>query len=514
MNRNPWASLGILVLVAIALLPVARAGDWTNSGGNAGRNGQSSEQGPTAADLVWSGGRSSLIAWHPVTEGNLVFLVRQLSWPYQQPHDAYIVAMDLTDGHEVWAVELPYHSGDWTPWVGGVRDGRVYGSRSGNGASVWAHLYCLDAATGDTVWVSADEQSAGAYDGMVFAENGDPIVGSFQDIWRFDAQDGSTVWHATRVGSVSGTCGGALHGGAFYVADATGGGNIVVRFDAATGQRGYESPVMPGFLAQTTPMVGPDGTVYFPRTQNNPSVDYFYAFTDNGTQFIEKWHVPTISGAAGECGVGPDGSVYIMIAGPRLARLDPATGAVLDQTDIIAGYSAPRMAIDSDGRVYFSNSGFTGGGLYVYEADLSPIWSVPVTNINIGGPSLGRGGTLVVCGIGTDIRAYRTVDPAGVQDLLAGSSREIRLLVGPNPCHGRAMIRFALAEAGPVTLGIYSVDGRLVDQLDAGTPRAAGEHVVTWLAHAAQGGDLPAGTYWCRLESGRGSVTRRFLLAR
>jgi len=514
MHRSLGFTLSILALGACALASQAWAGDWTNSGGNAGRNGLSEERGPTADELLWSGGRSSLIAWHPVIEGDRVFMVRQLRWPYQQPNDAYIVAMNLTDGQEEWAVELPYYTDDWTPWVGGVRDGRVYCSRSGNGASVWAHLYCLDAATGDTIWISDVEQSAGSYDGMVFAENGDPIVGSFMDIWRFDAQDGSTVWHAARVGSVSGTCGGALYGNAFYVADVAGGGHILVRYDAATGQRLYQSPIMPGFTIQTTPMVGPDGTVYLARTQNNPAVDFFYAFTDDGLQFIEKWHVPTISGAAGECGVGPDGSVYIMIAGPRLARLDPATGAVLNQTDVISGYSAPRMAIDADGRVYFSNSGFSGGRLYVYEADLTPIWSVAVTNINIGGPSLGHTGTLVVCGVGTDVRAYRTVDPAALPEALAGEPGDLRLAIGPNPCHGQTAIKFALAEAGPVRLGIYAVDGRLVGLLADGAARAAGEHVVTWQARGAQGGDLPAGTYWCRLESRGRSLTQRLLVAR
>ena len=55
----------------------AGADDWHNSGGNAGRNGQSTEVGPAAADLLWSGGRTSLIAWQPVIEGNLAIMVRQ-----------------------------------------------------------------------------------------------------------------------------------------------------------------------------------------------------------------------------------------------------------------------------------------------------------------------------------------------------------------------------------------------------------------------------------------------------
>ncbi len=83
----------------------------------------------------------------------------------------------------------------------------------------------------------------------------------------------TTVWHAARVGSVSGSCGGTRMATRFYVADAVPGGHAIVRYDVATGARLYQSPTMPGFTLQNTPMVGPDGTVYLSRTQNNPAVD-------------------------------------------------------------------------------------------------------------------------------------------------------------------------------------------------------------------------------------------------
>jgi outer membrane protein assembly factor BamB len=416
---------------ALALACAADAADWYNSGGNAGRNCMSTEIGPVSdEDLLWSGGRQSIIAWQPVIEGDRVFMVRQTGFPQSEPGASPVVAMDLNTGDELWAIDIPFNEGDWTTWVAGVKDGLVYASRAGNGATVSALLYALDATDGSTVWVSDDEIDAGMYDGVVFAPNGDPIIASFRDIWRINHLDGSTVWHEPRQASVSGNCGAAIYGDAIYVAESAPGGQVITRFDLATGAEMYESELMDGFLVQNTPMVGPDGTIYFARVQNNPLVDYFYALEDDGTQITIKWSVPSAYCVSSEYGIGPDGSVYMMMPGPELVRLDPATGTVLDTAGVIDGFSKPRMAVDADGKVYFGNGAFATGRLYCFTAELDPIWDVQVTNINIGGPALGSNGTLVVCGIGTDVRAYRTEAPpcpadvngdgfADVLDLLA-----------------------------------------------------------------------------------------------
>lgn len=519
--------LAFWALAVLAVVTPAQAGDWSNSGGNAGRNGLSDEIGPTAADLAWSGGRTSLIAWLPVTEGGRMFTVRQERWPYQQPNDAYVVASDLDDGRELWAVVLPYSSGDWTPWIAGVRDGKVYCSRSGNGASVSAVMYALDVTDGHTVWVSDDLQDAGPYDGVVFAENGDLLVASFQDIWRFDATDGHTVWHAPRVGSVSSSCGGARFGDALYIADAAPGGHVLVRYDAETGTRMYESPLMAGFTLQNTPMVGPDGTIYLNRAQNNPAVDFYYAFTDDGTQFIQKWRVAGFGGAFSEYGIGPDGSVYVVIdiEGYRLVRLDPVDGSIVDKSGVLSGYTAAHIAVDADGKVYLSNSAFATGRLYSFDADLTLRWEVPVTNINIGGPALGENGTLVVCGVGTDVRAYRTEDAAevawggngdGSPDATGpeGASRVEILAVGPNPFIDAAGIRFRLAQPGPVSLEIVDASGRSVRRLLAGEERAAGEHSVHWQGDGPGAGPVPAGVYYYRLLAGGETRSGRLVRGR
>lgn len=399
----------------VASAACAFADDWTNSGGNAARNGQTSEVGPDAQDLLWSGGRPSIIAWQPVIEGDRVFMVRQTGFPPGgEPNGSPIVAMDLNTGAELWPapVNIAYNSGDWTTWIAGVKNGRLYASRSGNGASVSAKLHCLDAATGAPLWQSVDLIDAGAYDGVVFAANGDPVIASFRTIKRIRAVDGTTAWSTPRVGSVSGNCGGAIFGDSVYVADAAVGGTVLKRFDLATGQFRYAGPVMVGFTVQNTPMCGPDGTVYLSRTQDNAGTDFFYAYTDTGSAFVEKWHVAAQWTTASEFAVGPDGSVYMLAPGNEIHRLNPADGEMLNTSGPIpADFSQPRMAVDAQGRLFFSNGAFSNGRLYSFNADLTPRWSEAVPNANIGTPSIGRGGTLLIAGIGTNVRAYRTNRP-------------------------------------------------------------------------------------------------------
>jgi hypothetical protein len=389
----------------------AGAQDWTNAGGNAGRNGQTSEAGPDAAgasELLWSGGRNSIIAWQPVIAGGRVFVVRQTGFP-PETTGSPVVAMNLDTGAELWHRDIPYESGDWTTWVAGVSNGQVYAARSGNGASVAARLYALEQATGAINWFSAEEIDAGAYDGVVFAPNGDPVVASFRNIKRIRATDGSTAWTAPRVGSVSGDCGGAIHGGAVYVADAVPGGHAIKKFDLETGAFLYQSPVMAGFTIQNTPMVAPDGTIYLSRVQNNAAVDFFFAINDDGSAMSVRWSKAAAYSYASEFAVAPDGSVYMMAPGNLIRRLDRATGLTLAESAAIpADFLAARMAVDAQGRLFFSNGAFANGRVYSFNDDLTERWSMAVPNANIGSPSIGRDGTLLICGTGNNIKAYRT----------------------------------------------------------------------------------------------------------
>jgi hypothetical protein len=497
-------------LFALLLLaPAALAGDWTNAGGNAARNGQSDEVGPGAKTLAWSGGRPSIIAWQPVTSGRRVFMVRQTGFiPTGVPNESPVVCQDLDTGAELWTFNVPWNSGEWTTWIAGCSEGKVYCSRSGNGDSSVAKLYALDQKTGAVAWISTDTQKAGPYDGVVFAPDGDPIVAWQTSIRRFDAATGATVWTAPRTSSVSGNSGVALHDGSIYAMDAAVGGHVLKRFDLATGAFLYQGPLMIGFTAQNTPFVAPDGTVYVSRTQNNPVTDFFYAFTDTGSALVQKWFVPTDWTTASEYAVGVDGSPYMLGAGNVVQRLDAATGAVTATSEPLlagGGNVTLRLAVDAAGHVFASNGATSGAKVFCFSAELQTIWSLAIGNINIGTPCLGQDGTLIVASTGTDVRAYRTGLPwADVQQGLAGTLPQPPELSATGTLLAGSPVKLLLAEAAPLApaalviglsqLGLAFKGGTLVpnpDLLLGGFVTDASGGLVlasTWPA------GLPAGT--------------------
>ncbi|MCC6659801.1 MAG: hypothetical protein IT437_02830 [Phycisphaerales bacterium] len=70
------------------------------------------------------------------------------------------------------------------------------------------------------------------------------------------------------------------------------------------------------------------------------------------------------------------------------------------------------MASDAAGHVYVSAGSSTSNGrFYCFNADLTPIWDVVVPSVNIGAPCIGQGGILVIAGVGTNVRAYKTSAP-------------------------------------------------------------------------------------------------------
>jgi outer membrane protein assembly factor BamB len=422
-----------------ATCTLAQVQDWSNLGGNGRMNGLVNVVGPDgvgASDLLWEGGPFSYIAWNPVIEGRRVFMVRQTDFPQNNPppNDATIYAMDLDTGATLWTADLPFEDGDWTTWIAGVKNGRLFASRSGNGASVSSPLYCLDAATGAVLWNTSGnstppryEINSGPYTGAVFADDGDIIFASWRWVERFDAETGGLVWRTPRVEQLGNSTGAVIAGNAVYVPDLIAGTNQIAirKFDATTGAFLYRGPLCAGGgLLHNGAFLGTDGRIYLNTSQNfNIAFDFLYSFTDTGTAIVQNWR--TSSGGGGEFsrwGVGPDGSVYSMSwtgtpdfeASGTLERLDPATGNVIATypTPISGDYTQVHVAIDSRGVIYLSNGtagGANGGRLYSFNPDLTLRWETPIDgNLNQGGPVLGTDGTLVIASTDTLVRAYRT----------------------------------------------------------------------------------------------------------
>lgn len=82
----------------------------------------------------------------------------------------------------------------------------------------------------------------------------------------------------------------------------------------------------------------------------------------------------------------------------------------------------------------------------------------------------------------------------------------------PNPSMAGTHLRFALPQAGPVSLQIFGIDGRLVRTLVRGT-RPAGEYEVVWDGRDGSARMAAPGVYFCRLAAGARLVSQRLVVA-
>lgn len=81
----------------------------------------------------------------------------------------------------------------------------------------------------------------------------------------------------------------------------------------------------------------------------------------------------------------------------------------------------------------------------------------------------------------------------------------------PNPFNPKTSIRYALAEAGRVNLGIYDVGGnRIATLLDE--VQAAGSHSIAWEGRDDSGRPAASGIYFAVVESGGKLVTGKLTL--
>jgi hypothetical protein len=109
-----------------------------------------------------------------------------------------------------------------------------------------------------------------------------------------------------------------------------------------------------------------------------------------------------------------------------------------------------------------------------------------------------------------DLEIWGTIQPMAADD--AAQPMVLRLdPARPSPTAGSTAISFATPAAGPVSLRLYAVDGRLVRTLidDA---VAAGEHRVAWNGRLESGQMAAPGIYFLKLQAERKAITRRLTL--
>ncbi|KPL09305.1 hypothetical protein AMJ71_06785 [candidate division TA06 bacterium SM1_40] len=83
----------------------------------------------------------------------------------------------------------------------------------------------------------------------------------------------------------------------------------------------------------------------------------------------------------------------------------------------------------------------------------------------------------------------------------------------PNPFRAKTTIRYALPEAGHVTVVLYDIRGARVRSLVSNSV-PAGPHELEWDGRDDRGYKVGSGIYFCRMEAGEVNETRRMLLVR
>jgi outer membrane protein assembly factor BamB len=501
--------MSALIALLCCLAGTSTAQDWNaGTGGNPQRNGLSPWRGPLQPEPLWEGGLPSQIAQPAVCEGTILAMSRMASVA-DVLHGTVLVAHDLETGDTLWTARLPvdFPATDWRSRVSAIRDGRVYATRSGN--DNLSYFHALDAETGEPLWRSEDSLGECSTESPAFTADGDLLVGSLFFVERVNAEDGRRVWRTERLSPTSNGNEVAVFGNRGYLWHQTPQGPAVRAIDLESGAVLHTGPGLGGLVQQVGLFCGPDGTVYAPRTQGNPLTDYLVAYEDTGPALAERWRVPLGYTPFGTFAVGPDGGVYSYSRSNRLLRIDAASGAVLDSSNVIeTDFFQPRMAVDADGRVYFTNGGFSQGAFYSFDADLELRWSLDLPNVNIGGPAIGEDGTLVVCGTGTTVVAYRGEGASSVADGGRPEAGGWLLPAAPNPFNPVTTLAFELPVPGRVVLQVHNLAGQWVATLvDDVLP--AGRHQARFDASG-----LSSGVYTCSLETESARESRAMLLVK
>ena len=132
--------------------------------------------------------------------------------------------------------------------------------------------------------------------------------------------------------------------------------------------------------------------------------------------------------------------------------------------------------------------------------------------------SLSFGGSLVIDATLQQIvrnalfLAYHKVTAVG-EEAASGAPQFTLARNEPNPFTAGTAIRYSLARAGAVRLGVYDVRGRLVAKL-VDEREDPGTHQARWNGLVSSGQPAPAGVYYTKLEQGTESRSGKMLLLR
>ncbi len=149
------------------------------------------------------------------------------------------------------------------------------------------------------------------------------------------------------------------------------------------------------------------------------------------------------------------------------------------------------------------------GGSTVWAQEGSDVMGNVVTTMVV---SRSSDSTVIAATHGNGVFSTKWVATTGVQQLQRSAPRNFALSQNyPNPFNPTTTIQFDVPKAGNVHLGVYDVTGREVATLFEGM-RAAGSYRATWDGKNSDHVQATSGVYFCRLQSGTLSATRKMVL--
>jgi spore coat protein A, manganese oxidase len=123
---------------------------------------------------------------------------------------------------------------------------------------------------------------------------------------------------------------------------------------------------------------------------------------------------------------------------------------------------------------------------------------------------------LFSCGDNEMLRPYQVTQTGGGPQGAESAPMPASLYLAPGqpePFRGHTLISYGVPYEQHVSLSLYNVVGREVKNLVNGTVKI-GHQRVTWDGTDDSGSRVAAGTYFCKLQTAAGSVTRRVTLLR
>jgi outer membrane protein assembly factor BamB len=418
-----------------------------------------------------------------------------------------IVCQSIFTGDTLWTMDFPGSNSRSLPI--GFRDGQVYAinfRESGNDT-----IYALNPLNGSVIWRSNGTYPiAGINIAAAFTSNGDLILPeSGARVMRINHLTGQKMWSTPRLTPNTSSEYLTIFDTTAY--GWTGGITTpkqIAAISVNTGVIKYSSPGLPGDGDQeSTPTIGPDGTIYAIRDGGN-----LYAIRDSANALTIKWSVPlpnTVTNTITNLQMGVRGNYLYAPYGKGLGRFNTLTGALSDTSGALVTSSTfnPRVTIAQNGNLFVSNGGFGDGALYALAPNLTTIWSAPVTSINNSGPAAAADGSIIVAGNGTTLKIFKNL--VGIQNLTAGIPDNFSLKQNyPNPFNPETNIGYSLPVNSNVRLVMFDAAGREVKIL-VNEFQNAGNYNISF-----NGSGLASGAYFYRLITNDFTETKKMLLVK